>query len=106
MNATCASLFRAALGVARSSRPDPVLPEVSRRVEKIALNNPSNLVRRSWPDYGSRLEPPGRLSHEVWSPTLVDRFAQGAQYGLSFGAERHAGVSAMGFDATIPPFRS
>ena len=62
-------------------------------IEKIPLHDPTNLVRRSWPDYGRRLKPPRRLLQEVRSPLLIDWRAQCAQYVLSFGAERHAGVS-------------
>jgi transcriptional antiterminator RfaH len=60
------------------------------------LDNPSNLVRRAWPDYRRRLKPPRRLPQEVRSPALVDRFAQGAQYGQFFGGQRHGSVSAGG----------
>jgi hypothetical protein len=72
------------------------LTEILGRIEKIPLDEPSDLMRRSWPDYGRSLEPPRRLLQEVRSPSLVDRFAQGAQYVLSFEAERHAGVSMDG----------
>ena len=83
-------------GVARPSRSDPVLTKVLRGIEKIPLDEPSNLVRRSWPDHGRCLKPPPRLLQEVRSPALVDWLGQRAQYVLSFGAERHAGVSWEG----------
>jgi hypothetical protein len=77
----------------RTSRPNPALTEIRRRIAEVALDNPSDLMRRARPDYGSRFEPPCCFSHEFQPSVPVDRLAQRAQYVQLIGGEaRHEAV--------------
>jgi hypothetical protein len=57
----------------RPSRPDPILTQILRGIEKIPLDEPSDLVCRSRSDDRRRLEPPGCFLQKIRSPALVDR---------------------------------